>query len=303
MNKHTVPTATAPIYAHSADLDVLRDRFDKIIDEVIASSLSTEALAQSLSCGLDEIGTILRSIPGHEGRLMERGIALIAGCNPDLVVLTQNLRLPVTPAALQLVEKNAPQHYRSLTLDADHGGRKTYTPDLLILNRRTRVAHVVDVKRSLVSYESTRIDDLRNRMLAASLVVPDLLYKEHRRLVADEVRVVILSGDARKCNVEGGIWPLSHLDHLLEVTGAGETIELFKKRFDDRINRNWQLARQTFPRPSSARDGPLLPAQGAVETPEPDDEDIEASGEDAAMDASSEPRVIKLGFAQVPVRR
>jgi len=112
MNNNSLQSTTAPIYAHSVDLDVLRERFDKIIDEVIASSLSTEALAQSLSCGLDEIGTILRSIPGHKGRLMERGIALIAGCNPDLVVLTQNLRLPVTPAALQLVEKNAPQHSR-----------------------------------------------------------------------------------------------------------------------------------------------------------------------------------------------
>ncbi|MBC7280218.1 hypothetical protein, partial [Hoeflea sp.] len=143
MNKTILKTTTSPLYTCSADCHDLRDRIDGLIDEVIASSLSTDALAQSLSGGLAEVGTILRSIPGHEGRLLERGLAMIARCNPDLVVLTQNLRMPVTPAALQLVEKNSPEHYRSLTLDADHGGRKSYTPDLLILNRRTKLAHVV----------------------------------------------------------------------------------------------------------------------------------------------------------------
>jgi hypothetical protein len=109
-------------------------------------------------------------------------------------VLTQNLRLPVTRAASELVEMNDPSLYRSLSLDAGSGGRKTYTPDLLILNKRTEIAHLVDMKRSLGSYELSRIAELKNRMLAA-LVVPDLLYKEHRRLCVKEVRVVILNAD------------------------------------------------------------------------------------------------------------
>lgn len=302
MKTSVLKTTTAPLYTCSADCHDLRDRIDGLVDEVIASCLSADALAHSLSGGLAEVATILRSIPGHEGRLLERGLALIARCNPDMVVLTQNLRMPVTPAALQLVEKNAPEHFRSLTLDADHGGRKTYTPDLLILNRRTKLAHVVDVKRSLLSYESTRIDDLKTRMLAAALVVPDLLYKEHRRLVAEEVRIVILSGDDRKCDIDGGIWPLSHLDHLFEISGAGEAIGLLKRRFDDRINKNWEQARQVFPRPSHRRGDPSLPTRMAAEETEPDDEDAEASGEDAATAIRDEPRLIKLGFARVPVR-
>lgn len=303
MNKTILKTTTAPLYTCSADCHDLRERIDGLIEEVIASSLSTDALARSLSGGLAEVGTILRSIPGHEGRLLERGLAMIARCNPDLVVLTQNLRMPVTPAALQLVEKNSPEHYRSLTLDADHGGRKSYTPDMLILNRRTKLAHIIDVKRSLLSYESTRIDDLKSRMLAAALVVPDLLYKEHRRLVAEEVRVVILSGDDRKCDVEGGIWPLSHLDHLFEVSGAGEAIGILKRRFDARINKNWEQARQVFPRPSNRRGDPMPPVKMADEETEPDDEEAEAAGEYTVTAMDNEPRLIKLGFARVPVRQ
>lgn len=302
MKTNVLKTTTAPPYACSADCHDLRERIDGLFEEVIASSLSTDALAQSLSSGLAEVGTILRSIPGHEGRLLERGLAMIARCNPHLVVLTQNLRMPVTPAALQLVEKNAPEHYRTLTLDADHGGRKTYTPDMLILNRRTKLAHIIDVKRSLLSYESTRIDDLKSRMLAAALVVPDLLYKEHRRLVAEEVRVVILSGDDRKCDIDGGIWPFSHLDHLFEISGAGEAIGLLKRRFDARINKNWEQARQVFARPSNRRGDPLLPVTIAGEETEPDDEEAEVAGEDAATAIGNKPRLIKLGFARVPAR-
>ncbi|PHR25378.1 MAG: hypothetical protein COA37_00585 [Hoeflea sp.] len=302
MTKQILKTTTVPNYVHSADCKELRARFDKIIDELIASSLSAEALKDALSGGIEKVGTILRSIPGHEGRLLERGIAMIARCNPDLIVLTQNLRLPVTPTALQLVGMNSPEHYRSLTLDADHGGRRTYTPDLIILNKQTKVAHVVDVKRSLISYENTRIDELKNRMLAAALVVPDLLFKEHRRLVAEEVRAVILSAEERKCDVEGGIWPLSHLAYLIEVTGAGEAIGLLKESFEDRINKNWEIARQTFTRPPNLNsDQPVVSIAGE-EDAEPDDEDVQNDGEDAVAEAHSEPRLIKLGFAKVPLR-
>lgn len=302
MMKNTLKTTTAPIYDYSADCPDLKQRFDELIDELVDSSLSAELLAQSLAGGMDDIATMVRAIPGHEGRLIERGIALVARCNPNLVVLTQNLRLPVTPAALQLVEKNSPEHYRLLTLDADHGGRKTYTPDLLIVNTETKVAHVVDAKRSLISYESTRIDELKTRMLAAALVVPDLLYKEHRRLVAEEVRIVILNAENRKTDIDAGIWPMSHLDHLVEVAGAGEAIGSLQQNFRSRIKVNWELARQTFIRPSSQRGRPLFPTTGAVEETGCDD-DVQADGENAVAVPSSGPRLIKLGFAQVPVRR
>ncbi|WP_412050565.1 hypothetical protein ACK6D9_02940 [Hoeflea sp. Naph1] len=302
MTKTNLKTTTAPIYAHSADCPKLEARLEDLINELVASSLSAELLAQSLAGGMDDIATMVRAIPGHEGRLIERGIALVARCNPDLVVLTQNLRLPVTATALQLVGMNEPQHYRALTLDADHGGRKTYTPDLLIVNSRTKVAHVVDAKRSLISYESARIDELKTRMLAAALVVPDLLYKEHHRLVAEEVRIVILNAQNRKTDIDAGIWPMSHLDHLVEVAGAGEAIGLLQQSFRSRITANWELARQTFVRPSSHRGSPSLPTLVVVEEAEPDDEAVQNDSEDAVTEADVEPRLIKLGFAQVPAR-
>ncbi|WPE22628.1 hypothetical protein ShzoTeo12_38450 (plasmid) [Shinella zoogloeoides] len=234
-----VPT---PIYPHTADLAVLLPSLEALVDEIVATGLSRDALSRALDAGMIEVTAVLRAVPAAEGKLLERGIALVAGRNPDLVVLTQNLRLPVTKAASELVEMNDPALYRSLSLDADSGGRKTYTPDLLILNRRTEVAHLVDVKRSLGSYELSRIAELKSRMLAAALVVPDLLYKEHRRLRAKEVRVVVLNAENQRADIDGGVWPLSHLDHLLEVTGAGEAMAHLRELFQRRVEENWSAA-------------------------------------------------------------
>jgi len=235
---------TAPAYSTVADIETLKARLNLLIDETVAAALSTALLRQALSAGMNEITGVLRAVPVAEGRLLERGIALIASLNTDLVVLTGNLRLPVTKAATELVEMNDPKLYRSLSLDADSGGRKSYTPDLLILNSRTEVAHLVDVKRSLGSYEVSRLAELKNRMLAAALVVPDLLYKEHRRLQAKEVRVVILNAENQRTDIDGGVWPLSHLDHLLEVEGAGEVMANLRHLFQTRIELNWNDALQ-----------------------------------------------------------
>lgn len=302
MKTSTLQSSTVPAYRDDVDRKLMEARLDALVTEIAASALSSEALMRSFDSGLDDMAAILRAVPVHEGRLLERGISLIAESNPDLVVLTQNLRLPVTVAAMQLVEKNDPHLYRSLTLDADSGGRKSYTPDLLILNRRTRVAHVVDIKRSLSSYEVSRIAELKNRMLASALVVPDLLYKEHRRLVVEEVRVVILNAESQRSDIDGGIWPLSHLDHLLEVTGAGEAMASLRRMFRERVNANWASARRQMTTTQEA-----VPSVGTPSTA-PASESMAEDGEGkegkASVDgAGANPRtdrVLRVGFARLP---
>ena len=291
------PQADTPTYTHRIDTDEVTPRFDALVEELAHAAFSVDAIATGLNTSLDTIGTIVRSVPSHEGRLLERGIAMLAGFNPDLVVLTQNIRLPVSKAAVELVEMNRPAQYRSLTLDADCSGRKSYTPDLVVLNSRTRVAHVVDVKRSLNSYETSRITDLKTRMLAASLIVPDLLYKEHRRLVAEDVRVVILNAENQRTDIEGGVWPLSHLDHLLEVAGAGEMMKSLQQAFRDRIEQNWKQALQSV----ISRDEGRAASSTAASPMQADD--TPAAGR-PDTDAGPPPDgVVRFGFARIPIRR
>ena len=292
----TKHTTMAPAYSTIANVETLKARLNMLINETVAPALSTDLLRQALSAGMSDITTILRAVPAAEGRLLERGIALIASLNTDLVILTGNLRLPVTKAATELVEMNDPKLYRSLSLDADSGGRKSYTPDLLILNRRTEVAHLVDVKRSLGSYEVSRIAELKNRMLAAALVVPDLLYKEHRRLQAKEVRVVILNAENQRTDIDGGVWPLSHLDHLLEVADAGEVMANLRNLFQTRIELNWNDALQDHrdAKVTDVAEAERLRLRGAAsEIAQP-----AVPPKMAGHDASRPP--IQIGFAQAP---
>ncbi|WP_417423055.1 hypothetical protein [Hoeflea sp.] len=290
-------------YQHSVDFKLLEPKLEALVAEATAPTLSAEAMRQSFNASLEEAASVLRSVPIHEGRLLERGIDLLAACNPDLVVLTENIRLAVTPAAMQLVEHNEAHLYRGLTLDADTGGRKSYTPDHLIINRLTGVAHMVDVKRSLTSYEASRIAGLKNRMLASAVVAPDHVYKEHRRLTIKEVRVVILNAQAGgRTDIKGGIWPLSHLDHLLEVTGAGEVLLTLRKMFRERIDANWAAARG--PTAASDMDGStsVTGLDGSAE--DVGDMDSVAAqwtdaGEGNAAVPDDRPPVI-VGFAQVP---
>jgi len=294
MNLNTAKGATAPTYPYAADLAVLLPAFETLVDEIVSSGLSRDALGRALDTGMTEVTSVLRAVPAAEGKLLERGIALVAGRNPDLVVLTQNLRLPVTRAASELVEMNEPSLYRSLSLDADSGGRKTYTPDLLILNKRTEVAHLVDVKRSLGSYELSRIAELKNRMLAAALVVPDLLYKEHRRLRTKEVRVVILNAENQRADIDGGIWPLSHLDHLLEVAGAGEAMAHLRELFQSQVEENWSAALV------GRRDAglPTSTAGKAGKTPTLHCDEDNVCGSDGASSIARLP--VSIGFARAP---
>lgn len=236
--------ASAPTLIHAIDAQALHPRLDGLCHSVLSASFSSTALLEALSSGLTDVTALLRTVPAAEGRLIERGIGLIAGLNPDLVVLTENIRLPVTKAALDLVERNDPRHYASLTLDADTGGRRGYTPDLIIVNRKTKLAYVVDVKRSLSSYDAIRLQELKRRMLAAALTVPDLLYREHHRLVAEEVQIVILDAQNASRDNSTGIWPVSDdLDHLLSVDGAGKAIAYLRRSFQQGIEQNWKEAR------------------------------------------------------------
>ncbi len=265
MSHEHLSAERARYYTIAADLQALQARLLALAEQAATAAFTAPQMMIALAKGLEEAASLMRAVPIQEGNLLEAGIALLASTSPDLLALTENIRLPVTPAALQLVAMNDEKHFRRLTLDADTGGRKGYTPDMVLIHQSKRLAYVVDVKRTLASYESTRIADLKARMLASALVVPDLLYKEHRRIAVDEVRAVILNAEGQKTDLEHGVWPLSHLDHLLEIDGAGLAIEWMRAQFAAAVERNWKVAVRQLagPEPRPASGGRVLSNGGS----------------------------------------
>lgn len=220
-----------PSLAEQADHAALVRSLNQLVRVELARSLSVEAMITMLDNGIAGLASLANAASVAEGRLLEKVIALIAESNLNLAIFAQ-VRLPVREDALELVDKNPEALYRGLTLDANARTRKVYVADLIIVDRRTRVAHVVDIKRSLGSYETARIVELRQRMLAAALVAPDLLWKDHQRMAVDEVRVVVLEAAGRRTDLKSGIWSFAHLDHLLGVTGAADLVRQVRQHFD-----------------------------------------------------------------------
>ncbi|GGD42374.1 hypothetical protein [Aureimonas glaciei] len=212
-----------------ADLAAL---IDKAVAAITASTPTPDAILG------DYIGlaALIRSVSAHEGKLLEQAIIAIGQRNPDLVVLWQSLRLPVTPAALEAIALNRGGTLRGLSFDADARTRVTYTPDLVLVNRRYHSATILDVKRSIASYLDThRLAELKTKMLATSLILPDWLYKEQKRLMVDTVGIAILDGASAPGDHENGIWAMDEIDDLIEVDGAAETMAELRRRFGVKI--------------------------------------------------------------------
>lgn len=140
-------------------------QLEQLVLDTIEATLSIDAMVKRLTGDLADLSGLSNAAPVAEGRVLEQTIATVAGFNPALTVLT-NIRLPVPDAASRRDSHQAPVGVMP-TLDFDTPSRRTYTPDLILADPTRRVAWLIDIKRSLASYDPLRRDDLKNKLLAS----------------------------------------------------------------------------------------------------------------------------------------
>ena len=274
-------------------------------EDQIASLLSEQFEAQSLRArvsdavrgGPEVTRTLLQALTQAEGALAEQAIGVFAQSNPDLVVLRDPISLPVTEAALELVDLNEPSALRCVAVSSNRRARRDYRPDLLIVDRKTGVATIIEVKRSLAAYDSARVDAMTRTMLAASMSLPELSFKELRRLSISHVDIALVVADNRKANLERGVWPADRIDELIGVVGAGKALGKVRELAKARIDAAWcDVMREMS--------APLL-SEPTSPVVEPDPELSEESGDEAtpkdAVDHQEhrpERPTIRVGFAR-----
>ncbi|MCQ8782912.1 hypothetical protein [Mangrovibrevibacter kandeliae] len=230
------PDVTATRFPCRVDPKAMAEDLDPLVEKATALVAAAVPAPDAILGGFVGIAALIRSVSFHEGRLLEEAMIAIGRRNPDLVVLGGGVRLPVTPAALEAVAHNRSGALKGLSLDADARARGSYAPDIVTVNRRYRSALVIDVKRSLASYLAThRLSELRTKMLAASLILPDWLYKEKKRLSVDSVGIAIVDGSCGVSEHEAGLWSLAEIDDLLEVEGAAAAMMAMRQRFAARV--------------------------------------------------------------------
>ncbi|MBT9373334.1 hypothetical protein KLP42_25795 [Rhizobium sp. CSW-27] len=212
-----------------ADLDLL-------IDRAINAIMDGEPTDDEILGHYVHIASLVRAVSFREGKLLEQAVERLAKANPNILVLTQSLKLPLVKAAMEAVAGNDWSSLDGVKLDCEAPAKGSYTPDLIIVNRARHTAYILDLKRSLASYgDTSRLEELKLKMMASAMVLPDWLYKNQKRLMVDAVEVAIVDGASRPSDHATGIWALSELDDLLEIDGVADCMAELRLRFSIRV--------------------------------------------------------------------
>lgn len=223
-------------YAHVVCYADFEADLDQLIDNAIASIIEGDVVDDEILGHYVQIASLVRAVSFREGKLLEQAVEVLAKANPNLTVLSQSIRLPLVKAALEAVSANDWSQLEQITLDSEAPAKGSYTPDLIIVNRAKHAAFIIDLKRSLASYgDTTRLEELKSKMMATALILPDWLYKSQKRIMVDTVGVAIVDGASRPSDHASGIWALDEIDDLLEIDGAATAMSELRRRFGLRV--------------------------------------------------------------------
>ena len=214
--------ATAPIDHATVDAHI-----DQLLHETFAVPLSIARIASLITRDPLDYARLGNLPPVEEGRLLEKAILHLASSNPDRTVYV-GCRLPL-----------------------EYPGRKGgapgyYKPDLVLVDSATGIADLVDVKRSLKSYESNRIEHLKERMLKAASSLPALFAQAGIGVDIREIRIAVISIDDGRADLEQGVWSLAQLDQLLGVPDAAMRITALRNSFEQRTKAQFEAALQSL---------------------------------------------------------
>ncbi|MCW0002036.1 hypothetical protein OE766_27925 [Pararhizobium sp. YC-54] len=298
-----------------ADLDLL-------IDRAIAAIADGEPIEDEILGHYVHIASLVRAVSFREGKLLEQAVERLAKANANITVLTQALKLPLVRAALEAVSGNDWSCLDGIKLDCEAPAKGSYTPDLIVVNRARHTAYILDLKRSLASYgDTSRLEELKLKMMASAMVLPDWLYKHHKRMMVDTVEVAIVDGASRPSDHAIGIWALSEIDDLLEIDGVAACMAELRLRFGHRVQQLLEAeARQALGMMAAAVSDamhasimtgrPLVSLNGSALSHE-EEQAIAARDEDGGhydlgcfddRDDEPEPVRIRVGFARRPRR-
>lgn len=227
------PSAARPLHsafadvgteAAAVDVDSLLPAFARLVDETLAQVLACPPKPDTTFDGYEGLLAAVRSATTLEGMLLEKGIALVAAANPDLVLVPLERPLPVHEAAKAVFRRNDWSKASGLRLDSEVAAREFYKPDLLIVDGTRQLALILDVKRSVASCKPRTLSELRSRMMASALVVRDVLERDHDAPPVARADIAIIDGSGDCRDEARGIFALDDLDWMLRIEGAAAAI-------------------------------------------------------------------------------
>lgn len=299
-------TAFADPAAAGAAVDIasLTPAFLRLVEETITQVEACPPRPDVTFDGYEGLIAAIRSATTLEGTLLEKGIALVATVNPDLVLVGLERPLPVHEAARAVFRRNDWSRASGLRLDSEVATREHYMPDLLIVDGARNLALIIDVKRSAASYKTRTLAELRSRMMAGALVVRDVLEREHDAPPISRADIAIIDGSGECRDEARGIFAIADLDWMLRIDGAAGAIAHLRALYGARVRAmlDARCAATVMPRLRQRRvrdhgdaAGEPLIEQDAVEDPvdgEEVDGDIDSEGDGADIGRHRSPNGI-----------
>ncbi|MBN7763195.1 hypothetical protein JYP52_18800 [Nitratireductor aquibiodomus] len=263
-----------------------------LVDQALEAIRAGNSRSDEVFGNYAELNSFVRAVTFHEGILLEQGLERLASLSPDLRVIKLSEPLPIVPAALELLERNDWDALEAIHLRSDVHYRMSYSPDLLILDRVARRAIIIDVKRSLSSYQESKLKALRRKMMAAALTAGDVLHQQGRQGIA-EIDIAIIDGSDEQSAQERGVFALREVGELLRLPYAGEAMLRLRRMFAERVQDEMQqLCQRIVVNPSepdrTSSDDFLVSI----------DEDAEDEGEEAAAMGAEPMPPIRVGYAR-----
>lgn len=269
--EHFAVQAEPPVlrrYPHLVRYPDVEADFDVLIEKAIAAIADGEPVEDEILGHYVNVASLVRAVSFREGKLLEQAVERLAKVNPNLVVLMQSIKLPLVKAAIEAVAGNDWCQLKGVRLDCEAPAKGSYTPDLIVVNKAKRAAFVLDLKRSLASYgDTSRLEELKLKMLASAMVLPDWLYKTQKRMMVETVGVAIVDGASRPSDHAAGVWALSEIDDLLEIDGAAACMAELRLRFGHRVQQLLEVeARRALglPETPAVTSAPVLAAAAST---------------------------------------
>jgi hypothetical protein len=221
----------------SVALAELLPAFAQLVDDTIAQVLACPAKPDPTFEGFGDLLAVIRSATTLEGALLEKGIALVAACHPDLDRIHLDRPLPVHDAAKAIFRRNDWARASSLRLDSQTITREFYRPDLLLIDGARQLGLMLDIKRSVASLKPRALVDLRARMMASALVTRDMLEREYDAPPIARVEIAIIDCSGERRDETRGILTLTDLDWLLGIEGAAAALAHLRRTYGGEVRR------------------------------------------------------------------
>lgn len=217
------------------DLELIRKDLEQLAIDTVDKTLEQARAAASdpVLGSSSSLATFYMMLPRNDGRAQEQVLEIIARYIDGLSVINSGLKFGINPKYVDLIKSNDAASIASLQTDYEAEPRGvTYRPDVLIINKRTGNACLVDFKRQVGTIDTTKLNRIADNLTIARAQVSDFLYQKHKRMRIDGDAIswaIVDCSDQRDVPnrfQEAGVFGLESLDVICGVRNIASAYRL-----------------------------------------------------------------------------